>query len=234
LSARQSDTRIHRNASAQHLYRRDGVAGSFRRACRRHPFDPAFGAAGGGRRGDAGGLAGRGDGAAPDRLWPGAQYGELVTVVLQLSRFDPRIDIAVPQLGLPEQSVAGGETRIPLAPDGHYWVRAEINGAPANFLIDTGATISAVSPAVAARAGLTPRRGGIPVQINTANGSVTAQIASADRLSFGNVAAEGIDVVIAPGLGDTNIIGMNLLSRLEGWRVENGVMVLTPARDDEK
>lgn len=158
----------------------------------------------------------------------------LLTVVLQLSRFDPRIDIAVPQLGLPEQSVAGGETRIPLAPDGHYWVRAEINGAPANFLIDTGATISAVSPAVAARAGLTPRRGGIPVQINTANGSVTAQIASADRLSFGNVAAEGIDVVIAPGLGDTNIIGMNLLSRLEGWRVEKGVMVLTPARDDEK
>jgi aspartyl protease family protein len=158
----------------------------------------------------------------------------LLTVVLQLSRFDPRIDIAVPQLGLPEQSVAGGETRIPLAPDGHYWVRAEINGAPANFLIDTGATISAVSPAVAARAGLTPRRGGIPVQINTANGSVTAQIASADRLSFGNVAAEGIDVVIAPGLGDTNIIGMNLLSRLEGWRVEKRVMVLTPARDDEK
>ena len=156
----------------------------------------------------------------------------LVTVVLQLSRFDPRLDIAVPQLGLPEQNVAGGETRIPLAPDGHYWVRASINGTPANFLIDTGATISAVSPAIAEKAGLEPRRGGIPVQINTANGSVTAKIASADRIAFGNVEAEGIDVVIAPGLGETNIIGMNLLSRLEGWRVEKGTMVLTPAESE--
>ena len=158
----------------------------------------------------------------------------LVTVVLQLSRFDPRLDIAVPQLGLPEQSVAGGETRIPLAPDGHYWVRASINGTPANFLIDTGATISAVSPVIAEKAGLEPRRGGIPVQINTANGSVTAKIASADRIAFGNVEAEGIDVVIAPGLGETNIIGMNLLSRLEGWRVEKGTMVLTPAETPAK
>ncbi len=153
----------------------------------------------------------------------------LLTVVLQLSRFDPRLDIAVPQLGLPEQTVAGGETRIPLAPDGHYWVRANIDGERANFLIDTGATISAVSPRVAEAAGLEPRRGGIPVQIKTANGAVSAPIASAGRIAFGNVEARGIDVVIAPGLGDTNIIGMNLLSRLEGWRVEKGVLILTPA-----
>ena len=158
----------------------------------------------------------------------------LITVVLQLSRFDPRLDIAVPQLGLPEQTVAGGETRVPLAPDGHYWVRVDINGTPANFLIDTGATISAVSPVLAEKAGLTPRRGGIPVQINTANGTVTAKISSADSLAFGNIAAEGIDVVIAPGLGETNIIGMNVLSRLKGWRVEDGTMVLTPKGQPQK
>lgn len=153
----------------------------------------------------------------------------LVTVVLQLSRFDPRLDIAVPQLGLPDQTVVGGETRVPLAPDGHYWVRATINGQRANFLIDTGATVSAVSPAIAEAAGLEPRRGGIPIQIKTANGSVSANIASAERIAFGNIAAEGIDVVIAPGLGETNIIGMNVLSRLEGWRVEKGTLILTPA-----
>lgn len=154
----------------------------------------------------------------------------LVTVVLQLSRFDPRLDIAVPQLGLPEQSVAGGETRIPLAPDGHYWVRATINGHKANFLIDTGATLSAVSPQTAKAAGLKPRMGSIPVQIRTANGTVSAAMTNADRIAFGNIAAEGIDMVVAPGLGETNIIGMNLLSRLDGWRVEKGTMVLTPER----
>lgn len=154
--------------------------------------------------------------------------GILVTVVLQLSRFDPRLEVALPQVGLPEQVVEGGETRIPLARDGHFWLRAELNGVPANFLVDTGATLTAVSSDLAAQAGLQPRRGGLPVTIGTANGPVAAQLASAEELRFGNVAARGLDVVIAPSLGETNVVGMNLLSRLASWRVENNVMILVP------
>lgn len=160
-----------------------------------------------------------------------ALVGILLTVVLQLSRFDPRIDVAVPQLGMPQQSVEGGETRVELSPDGHYWLRAEINGAPANFLVDTGATLTAVSQSVADRAGLEPRRGGIPVRLETANGAMNAQISSADTLTFGNVEASGIDVVIAPNMGQTNVIGMNVLSRLESWRVERGTLILVPAEE---
>ena len=157
-----------------------------------------------------------------------ALIGVLVTVVLQLSRFDPRLDIAVPQIGLPEQVVQGGETRIPLAPDGHFWVRAELNGVPANFLVDTGATVTAVSQDIADAAGLEPRTGGIPVRINTANGAINAQLSTADRIAFGNVEASGIDVIIAPNLGSTNVLGMNVLSRLESWQVRDNTLILTP------
>lgn len=156
--------------------------------------------------------------------------GVLLTVVLQLSRLDPQLDLAIPELGMPEQVVDGGETRIPMAPDGHFWVRAYINGVPANFLIDTGATVSAVSPHIAEAAGLKPRAGGIPLRLSTANGTVAASISSARRLSFGNIDARGIDVVIAPGLEETNVIGMNLLSRLDSWRVERGTLVLVPPK----
>jgi aspartyl protease family protein len=156
----------------------------------------------------------------------------LITVVLQLSRFDSRLDLAVPQLGLPEQVVEGGETRVPLSPDGHYWLEAQLNGVPANFLVDTGATVTAVSQEVADRAGLSARTGGIPVRITTANGSINAQISTADTLSFGNVEASGIDVVIAPNLGQTNVLGMNVLSRLAGWRVEDRTLILVPAEAD--
>ena len=83
--------------------------------------------------------------------------GVLVLVVLQLSRIDPRFELAVPELGLPQQVVEGSETRVQLAPDGHFWLRAEINGHPANFLVDTGATLTAVSTETAAAAGLAPR-----------------------------------------------------------------------------
>ena len=156
-------------------------------------------------------------------------FGILVVVVLQLSRLDPRLEVAVPQIGLPEQVVEGGETRIPLARDGHFWLRAELNGAPANFLVDTGATLTAVSSGLAERAGLEPRRGGLPVTVGTANGPVAAELATAEELRFGNVSARGLDVVIAPTLGDTNVVGMNLLSRLASWRVEGDTMILIPA-----
>ena len=157
-----------------------------------------------------------------------ALMGVLVIVVLQVSRMDPRFEIAVPEFGLPKQVVEGGETHVPLARDGHFWLQAEINGEPARFLVDTGATLTAVSSETAARVGLGPRATGMPVRMQTANGSVAAELTTIDELRFGNVAARGLDAVIAPGLGPTNVIGMNLLSRLQSWRVENNVLILVP------
>ena len=154
--------------------------------------------------------------------------GILVLVVLQLSRMDPRFELAIPELGLPEQVVEGSETRIKRAPDGHYWLRAEINGHPANFLVDTGATLTAVSSETAEAAGLEPREGSLPVRMQTANGSVAADMTTIDELRFGNVAARGLDAIIAPGLGPTNVIGMNLLSRLASVRLEGETMILVP------
>lgn len=152
----------------------------------------------------------------------------LVLVVLQLSRLDPRFSMAVPELGLPEQVVEGGETRVPLARDGHFWIEAEINGHRANFLVDTGATLTAVSGATAAAAGLEPREGGLPIRLQTANGPIAAEMTSIDEMRFGNVAARGLDAIIAPGLGPTNVVGMNLLSRLASWRVEGDTLILVP------
>lgn len=162
-----------------------------------------------------------------------ALVGILVMLVLQLSRFDPRIDLAVPQIGLPEQVVEGGETRIPLAPDGHFWLRAQVNGEPVAFMVDTGATLTAVSSQVAERIGLEPRPGGIPVRLNTANGTISADIATIEEMRFGNVAARGLDAVIAPNLGETSVIGMNLLSRLQSWRVEDNTLILVPHHPQE-
>jgi aspartyl protease family protein len=171
-------------------------------------------------------------GSAAGRMLAGASTlmlaGILVVVVLQVSRFDPRLDVAVPELGLPSQTVSGGETRVPMAPDGHFWIRAEINGFAAPFLVDTGATLTAVSVPVARHAGLSPRSGGVPVRISTANGIVSAELTTIDTLRFGNIKAGGLDAVIAPNIGETNVIGMNLLSRLASWRVEGRTMILRP------
>lgn len=154
--------------------------------------------------------------------------GVLLLVMLQLSRLDPRSAIAIPEIGLPEQVVVGTETRVPMHVDGHYWLEADVNGHRAAFLVDTGATLTAVSEETALAAGLEQREGGLPIRLNTANGTVSAYMTNIDSLRFGNVAANGLDAVIAPGLGGTNVIGMNLLSRLASVRIEDSELILTP------
>ena len=64
--------------------------------------------------------------------------------------------------------------------------------------------------------------------MTTANGTITVPSTTVDELRFGNVAAFGLDAVIAPNIGETNVVGMNLLSRLAQWRVEQGTLVLVP------
>lgn len=157
-----------------------------------------------------------------------AMIGILSVVVLQFARFDPRFDVAMADMGLPEQVVEGGETRVPLSADGHYWLRASVNGEPARFMIDTGATLTTISDKTAALAGVTPRAGHPPITLSTANGTIEAPIGVIEELRFGNVAARGLDTVIAPNIGDMNVIGMNLLNRLAEWKVQKGVLVLVP------
>jgi len=152
----------------------------------------------------------------------------LLLTIVQVARFTSGHDLALPQFGMPEQKVTGGETRIPMSRDGHFWLRARINGTPARFLVDTGATITALSSDLADTANIRPEPLRQTVVLKTANGAIEARIGTADELKFGNIVARDLDVVVAPGLGQTNVIGMNLLSRLASWRVEDNTLVLVP------
>jgi aspartyl protease family protein len=152
----------------------------------------------------------------------------LLLTIVQVTRFTQGTDLSLPQLGMPEQKVLGGETRIPMSRDGHFWLRAKVNDAPARFLIDTGATVTALSPDTANAANLKPQPLRESVVLKTANGAIEAKIGTIDELRFGNIVARDLDAVIAPGLGNTNVIGMNLLSRLASWRVENNTLILVP------
>lgn len=157
-----------------------------------------------------------------------ALVGILSTVVLQFARLDPRFDVAMADMGLPEQVVEGRETRVPLSADGHYWLRASVNGTEARFMIDTGATLTTISTKTAESAGVEAIAGHPPITLSTANGTIEAPLGVIEELRFGNVAARGLDTVIAPNIGDMNVIGMNLLSRLAEWKVQQGVLVLVP------
>jgi aspartyl protease family protein len=152
----------------------------------------------------------------------------LLLTIAQVTRFTTGNDFALPQLGMPDQSVEGGETRVPMDRDGHFWITASVNGAKRRFLVDTGATLTAVSPSTAQAGQLKEKALSQAVLMRTANGTVQAQLTTIDELRFGSVVARDLDAVVAPGLGEANVIGMNLLSRLASWRVEGRTLILVP------
>lgn len=129
---------------------------------------------------------------------------------------------------LPRARAGGDMLRVPVAPDGHYWVEATINGTPARFMIDSGATFTALSETTAREAGLNYDVGEPGVIMTTANGKVAARRSSISTLAIGPIRASDLPVVVSPAFGEMNVIGMNMLSRLKGWGVEGGEMVLRP------
>lgn len=157
-----------------------------------------------------------------------ALIGVLVLAALRFVRIDPAFDALVPQFAMPVQRVAGGETRVPLSADGHYWIEASVNGTTQRFMVDTGATISALSAEAARESDVKPDPLRLPVLVRTANGTTQAHLANVEDLRFGNVVASDLDAIITGSTGGLNVLGMNFLARLKSWRVEDGVLILTP------
>ena len=131
-------------------------------------------------------------------------------------------------LGIAEQSVDGDAVRIRRSIDGHYWATADIDGVKKRLLVDSGATLTVLSQRTATEAGIGPVSRGFPIVLQTAGGMVTAERGTIQRLTIGNLTMRDVGIVILPGDGDLNVIGMNVLSRLHGWRVEQGVLILQP------
>ncbi len=131
-------------------------------------------------------------------------------------------------LGLSNQAVVGRTVRIPMAPDGHFWTRVSINGVDRLMLIDSGASVTTITPQTAAAAGISTNDDLAGTMVETANGTVISHSGTAKSLAVGPIRASGLEVMVADNLGDTELIGMNFLSGLKSWRVEGREMVLEP------
>lgn len=137
------------------------------------------------------------------------------------------------RLGYETQSVRGETVRIKMSPDGHFWARVKINGVERRMLVDSGATVTAISAETADAAGVKPTLAP-PVLIETANGTVQAKPALAEDVAIGPLSTQDLPVVVGDSFGDLDVLGMNFLSRLKSWRVENRVLILEPVRRREE
>jgi aspartyl protease family protein len=117
-------------------------------------------------------------------------------------------------------SVAGPASRgdtvtLTADPRGHFTASGRINGAPLQFIVDTGATMVTISTREARRLGVDYTRGDKRVAV-TANGPVPVYLMKLDEVQVGDVTLRNVDAAIQEGDGLTvNLLGMSFLNRVE-------------------
>lgn len=120
-------------------------------------------------------------------------------------------------------SAQGGVVELHRAADGHYHWPGRIGGRRVEFLVDTGATGTAIPAALASELGLATYG---RMRSHTAGGVVDARVVIGDLLLDGGVHAERLPMAALPGLA-APLLGMDVLGRLR-WQQGDGVMTLTP------
>lgn len=128
--------------------------------------------------------------------------------------------------GAPRQSIDGENLRLVRQDDGHFWVRASVNGVNADFMVDSGATVTAMGAALARQTKI--ELDGRKIVLETANGQIEARTGSIAEFRIGDLQIDDLDVVVGDNFGDVNVVGMNFLDSFSSWKVEGDVMVLAP------
>ncbi|MCI0672628.1 MAG: TIGR02281 family clan AA aspartic protease [Myxococcaceae bacterium] len=110
-----------------------------------------------------------------------------------------------------------GRAVLAMPRSGSIWADVRVNDkARGRFIVDTGATEVAISPAFAERLGLNPK-GARPVLVATANGFTVAALVRVKSVELQSARAENLHVAVTPGLppGVDGLLGMTFLSRFQ-------------------
>ncbi|SEO68169.1 aspartyl protease family protein [Salinihabitans flavidus] len=129
----------------------------------------------------------------------------------------------------PTQAVFADEGRIeiPRRIDGHYYLTLTINGAPVEFVVDTGASDMVLSRRDAARAGLDPEALNFTGRALTANGEVRTAPVRLDEVRAGRYVDRGVPARVNGGALDRSLLGMSYLHLFEQITITGGKLVLT-------
>ena len=110
---------------------------------------------------------------------------------------------------------------------GHFHTRAEVNGRPIGVMVDTGASIVALTFEDAREAGLYVRDSDFTHRVSTANGFARIAPVTIDRISIGDITVRNVSgAVMEAGKLGTTLLGMSFLSRLQRVDMRSGMLVL--------
>jgi aspartyl protease family protein len=118
-------------------------------------------------------------------------------------------------------------TELKAGQNGHFFVKAEINGRTVKVLVDTGASAVALSYEDARDIGLHPGNLDYNVPVSTANGVARAAGVNLNKVEIDGVRVSDVQGLVMPeGVMRGSLLGMSFLSKLKSFKVEDGVLYL--------
>jgi aspartyl protease family protein len=123
--------------------------------------------------------------------------------------------------------VNASTVEVPRSRDGHYYLTLKINGAPVDFVVDTGATQVVLSQDDARRIGIEPDALVYLGTANTANGTVRTASVSLDTVTLGEITDLGVRATVNGGQMDGSLLGMSYLGLYSRIAIESDVLILT-------
>jgi aspartyl protease family protein len=110
---------------------------------------------------------------------------------------------------------------------GHFITDAQVNGRFIRVLVDTGASIVALSAEDARAAGIDPPGSAYTIRMQTANGVVMAARVRLAELRLQSIVIRDVEAAILPqGALKGTLLGMSFLNRLQGFEMQGGTLVL--------
>lgn len=119
-------------------------------------------------------------------------------------------------------------TAIPKAADGHFWANASVNAHAVRFLVDTGATVVALTPQDAQRLGFDPASLVYNRKVTTANGATSAAAVTLSSVSVGQSAVQDVQALVLKDGLTTSLLGMSYLGRLSRIEATPSSLILHP------
>jgi aspartyl protease family protein len=121
----------------------------------------------------------------------------------------------------------GSIVEIEAKDNGHFNAEADLNGRPIDVMIDTGATMVALSYEDAERAGILLNDTDFTRAVSTANGVARVAPVTLDRVSIGNITVRDVPAAVAErGRLKTSLLGMSFLSRLSRFDMRSGRLMM--------
>ncbi|MBA2124881.1 TIGR02281 family clan AA aspartic protease [Hyphomicrobium methylovorum] len=110
---------------------------------------------------------------------------------------------------------------------GHFDTDAEINGRSVPVMVDTGASLVALTYEDAARLGIFLKPRDFSHTAKTANGLARVASITLDRISIGDITVRRVPAVVSEqGKSEKTLLGMSFLGRLSSVEMRSGTLVL--------